>query len=1007
MTMLLPAAAWSAIGDTFTANATLNTNSTVEMTFIITGDNTCEVYGKKKGLTGYTTSIDKSTSGAVVIPEQVTCNDTQYTVSGIQNGAFISCTAITSITIPSGVTSVGTKMCQNCTALETITINGSSLTKIGDDAFYGCSKLSNINLPNSVTTIGKQAFDNCVLLEQAVIGDGITSIGEQAFMGCEKLSSISLPQSLTNLGYSAFYNCTSLATVTNNSKITSIESTTFYGCSKLSSFSFNTEITNIGDNAFENSGLTSITIPATITSIGTTPFTGCSSLTEATVNCALVKGMFSGCSGLKTVNIGDDVTIIPSGFFEGTALESFTIGSGITQIGSSAFKDCTGLTSMTIPDNVTTVGLNAFEGCTGLTSFIFSGTPKVKKINDGTFKDCTGLTSFTIPASVTSIGASVFDGCTNLATVTNNATLTSIGDEAFRGTKITSLALAEGLTSIGNRTFANITTLTDLTIPSTVQTIGAQAFLDCSNVTALTIPASAQTILNQAFANCTGLTAITLPATLTSVGEEAFSGCTAATELTIANGLTTIGKKAFNGCTGIKSVTIPSSVTSIAQEAFNGCTALQWIDAREATSLTPGNTVRAWTQGFTGYDMFCGTPASCVIYLPKGYAQTDIAETYRDQMTNDVFTDESDNATCPDYQFDAAKAVVLPYGFTATKATATRSFTAQQKGTVYLPFAIGETDAAGLGKFYEFDKVDGDVVSFKSATATEGGKAYLFEPASALTEIVANNAAVVATAADETTEGLKGVYEETTLTGDYYVLSDGKFTKTSNPTINPTEAYIVADGATASELTIKAVEPVNPAGTVITIGTGGYSTFCSSIDVDFSGWTDVKAWVATGYNNGNMTMQRVMNAEAGTGVLLTGEAGATATVAAADEVGWYSNLMVGVLEETTVSQVVGSYTNFYLTTKNGTTGFFKVASAGVTIGAGKAYLQLPTTLANKIGSGASARSISLTFEDETTGISETVGHTVANQSAFDLQGRRVAQPKKGLYIVNGKKVMFK
>ena len=240
MTMLLPAAAWSAIGDTFTANATLNTNSTVEMTFIITGDNTCEVYGKKKGLTGYTTSIDKSTSGAVVIPEQVTCNDTQYTVSGIQNGAFISCTAITSITIPSGVTSVGTKMCQNCTALETITINGSSLTKIGDDAFYGCSKLSNINLPNSVTTIGKQAFDNCVLLEQAVIGDGITSIGEQAFMGCEKLSSISLPQSLTNLGYSAFYNCTSLATVTNNSKITSIESTTFYGCSKLSTFSFNT-----------------------------------------------------------------------------------------------------------------------------------------------------------------------------------------------------------------------------------------------------------------------------------------------------------------------------------------------------------------------------------------------------------------------------------------------------------------------------------------------------------------------------------------------------------------------------------------------------------------------------------------------------------------------------------------------------------------------------------------------------------------------------------------------
>ena len=514
--------------------------------------------------------------------------------------------------------------------------------------------------------------------------------------------------------------------------------------------------------------------------------------------------MFSGCSGLKTVNIGDNVTTIPDEFFKGTALESFTIGSGITQIGSSAFENCTGLTSMTIPDNVTIISPKAFAGCTGLTSFTYSGTPKVTDIYTGTFQNCTGLTAFTIPASVKQIWGSAFDGCTSLTTVTNNATLTSIGDGAFRGTKITSLALAEGLTSIGNSTFANITTLTSLTIPSSVETIGAYAFSKCTGIASLSIPQSVKTIGKGAFTNCTGLTAITLPATLTSVGEEAFSGCTAATELTIANGLTSIGKMAFNGCTGIKNVTIPSSVTSIAQEAFNGCTALQWIDAREATSLTPGNTVRAWTQGFTGYDMFCGTPASCVIYLPKGYAQTDITETYRDQVTNDVFTDASDAATCPDYQFNAAKAVVLPYGFTATKATATRSFTAQQKSTVYLPFAIGETDAAGLGKFYEFDKVDGDVVSFKSATATEGGKAYLFEPASTLTEIVANNVAVAATAEDETTEGLKGVYEETVITSGldkiyFWAAADGAFSNaTSKLTVPPTRAYLQLTSAPAA-----------------------------------------------------------------------------------------------------------------------------------------------------------------------------------------------------------------
>ena len=85
------------------------------------------------------------------------------------------------------------------------------------------------------------------------------------------------------------------------------------------------------------------------------------------------------------------------------------------------------------------------------------------------------------------------------------------------------------------------------------------------------------------------------------------------------------------------------------------------------------------------------------------------------------------------------------------------------------------------------------------------------------------------------------------------------------------------------ELTsMKPAVVVNPAGTVITIGTGDYSTFCSSIDVDFSGWgDDVKAYVATGYNNGKITMQHVTNIGAGQGVLLTGAEGATVTVIAA------------------------------------------------------------------------------------------------------------------------------
>jgi len=646
-------------------------------------------------------------------------------------------------------------------------VDGYTVTGINSYAFYGCKKITSVAIPS-----------------------GVTAIGEYAFYNCQAMTATNMPDDLTSLGQRAFYGCKELASISGTGKYTSIQALTFCGCSKLSSLTIPVTTTSIGNRAFENSGLTSITIPASVTSIGTTPFNGCSSLTEATVNCTPVKGMFSGATALKRVTLGEGVTSIPNEFFKGTALEEFTIGSSITNIGSSAFENCTQLTAITIPENVTSVQPLAFKGCTGLASVTFSGTPQIPAIYDATFQGCTALTSITIPASVTSIGGSVFDGCTSLATVTNNATLTSIGGYAFRGTKITGIELASGLTSIGLYTFADITTLTSLTIPSTVKEIGSYAFKGCTGVATLSIPSIVTTIGQNAFEGCTGLSAIELPGTLTSLGDYAFSGCTGATTLTIAEGVTTIPQYAFQGCSSIKNVTIPASVTTIEQNAFSGCSSLEWIDARQ-TSATPAKFVRTSSHSYD-YGIFYGTPESAIIYLSKGFSQpvTD------DALTNFVFTDANDVATCPDYQFDAGKAVVLPAGFTATKATATRSFAAQQKSTVYLPFAISETEAAALGKFYEFDKVDGDVVSFKSATATVGGKAYLFEPASALTEIVAENTAVVATAADATTEGLKGVYEETVITEGldkiyFWAAADGAFSNaTSKLTVPATRAYL-------------------------------------------------------------------------------------------------------------------------------------------------------------------------------------------------------------------------
>ncbi len=90
------------------------------------------------------------------------------------------------------------------------TINGHSVTCIGDNAFYNCSSLTSIVIPSSVTNIGASAFSGCNNLVSIDIPSGVTSIGASAFSGCSNLTSIVIPSSVTCIGSSAFWACSEL-----------------------------------------------------------------------------------------------------------------------------------------------------------------------------------------------------------------------------------------------------------------------------------------------------------------------------------------------------------------------------------------------------------------------------------------------------------------------------------------------------------------------------------------------------------------------------------------------------------------------------------------------------------------------------------------------------------------------------------------------------------------------------------------------------------------------------
>ena len=181
----------------------------------------------------------------------------------------------------------------------------------------------------------------------------------------------------------------------------------------------------------------------------------------------------------------------------------------------------------------------------------------------------------------------------------------------------------------------------------------------------------------------------------------------------------------------------------------------------------------------------------------------------------------------------------------------------------------------------------------------------------------------------------------------------------------------------------------------------GYATFSSAYDVAVAGAT---AYYCTGVAGGELSMSEFSDGiPAGQGALLEGPGEVTFTPAASALVAPGTNwLKPGTGEPVPQTDGAGN-TNFILTNKtvsgSADLKFYKVNSAGNTVATGKAYLQIPSAYV-----GAHEY---FWFEDETTGIEAAKASQKMNGEFFNLAGQRVAQPAKGLYIVNGKKVIMK